>query len=429
MSSTTSELRPSSQAGEHAHTGPVLVAVGERGLHVIRAAATLAPALGDHVHVYSAVELLPIEILSNEPPLIPPALQEELRTSRQQRVRACVEEVVEHGRGWEIEVEHSDPASAIIRRARELDASLIVMGIGRHNPIDRIVGAEMTLRVIRGATCPVLAVVGDLARRPVDVVVATDFSPPCAMALEAVFPLLGDQATLHLVHVWEPSGSTEAMMVDIESRYERTLPARFTRFVSALHVPPGVEVRTEVREGKVVPQILAYAESHRADLLLAGRHGLNPLARLFVGSVTTALVRGATCSVLVTPEPTGAELDRLQRALTGTASRQTPEEWTRVLAKFVKRNEGRRTKLEIDDPAAGIQTQETGYALTGATYDHRDGSIQLMLGVPRAAAPHLTRRITGVDFLSLLADATGADLGLCIKHGEGQTVLTLAREP
>src|SRR6185369_1257121 len=98
------------------------------------------------------------------------------------------------------------------------------------------------LRVIRNASCPVLAVVGELSQRPVEVVVATDFSPPCAQALEAVFPLLGDRATLHLVHVWEPSGSTEAMMVDIEAKYERALPTRFARFVSALHVPPGVEV-------------------------------------------------------------------------------------------------------------------------------------------------------------------------------------------
>jgi hypothetical protein len=51
-----------------------------------------------------------------------------------------------------------------------------------------------------------------------------------------------------------------------------------------------------------------------------------------------------------------------------------------------------------------------------------------MLGVPRAGSPHLTRSIAGVDFLSVLADATGNDLGLCIKHGEGQTLLMLAPE-
>jgi len=63
-----------------------------------------------------------------------------------------------------------------------------------------------------------------------------------------------------------------------------------------------------------------------------------------------------------------------------------------------------------------------------ATYDRRDDRVELMLGMPRASAPHLTRTITGVDFVSLLADATGGDLGLCIKHGEGQTVLLLAPE-
>ena len=429
MSSTTSEPRPSSQAHGRAHTGPVLVAVGENGQHVIRAAATLAPALGDRVHVFSAIDLLPVEVVSSEPILIPASFEEERRASREDRVRACVDEIVDRRRGWEVEVEHGDPAASICRRARELDASLIVMGIGRHHPIDRIVGAEMTLRIIRHASCPVFAVVGELTQLPAEVVVATDFSPPCALAVEAVLPLLGDRATLHLVHVWEPSESTEPTMFEIEAAYERGLPSRFARFVSALHLPAGVAVRTEVRKGKVVPQLLAYAESQDADLVLAGRHGLNPVARLFVGSVTTALVRGATCSVLVTPEPTGAEFDRLQHELTGASARQTPAEWARVLTAFAKRNDGRRTKLEVDDPSIGAQIQENGYALMGASYDPHDGRVALMLGVPRAAAPHLTHTITGVDFLSLLADATGRDLGVCIKHGEGQTLLMLAPEP
>ena len=429
MSSTTFESHSASQARGRAYTGPVLVAVGENGLHIIRAALTLAPVLGDRVHVFSSIEPLPVEFLASEPILIPPSFEEGRRESRQERVRARVDEVVEPDRGWKVEVEHGDPAGSICRRARELDASLIVMGIGRHHPIDRIVGAETTLRVIRHAKCPVFVVVGELADRPVEVVVATDFSPPCALAIEAVLPLLGDHATLHLVHVWEPSASAEPTVFGIEQAYESALPSRFARFVAALRLPGGIAVRTEVRQGKTVPQLLAFAESHHADLLVAGRHGLNAVARFFVGSVTTALVRGATCSLLVTPEPTGAELERLQGELAGTASRQTPEEWARVLAAFVKRNDGRRTRLEVNDPSLGVQIQETGYSLMGATYDHRDGRLELMLGVPRAAAPHLTRTITGVDFLSTLADATGRELGLCIKHGEGQTVLTLAPEP
>jgi len=339
-----------------------------------------------------------------------------------------VDEIVDRGSRWPIDVGHGDPPVCIAQRARALDAPLIVMGIGRHHPIDRIIGAETTLRVIRQASCPVLAVVGELTRMPIEVVVATDFSPQCALAAEAVLPLLGEHATLHLVHVWEPSASSDQTVRDVEETYRSGLPARFARFVSALRIPSGISVRTEVREGKVVPQLIAFAESRRADLIVAGRHGLNPIARFFVGSVTTAIVRGATRSVLVTPEPTASELERLQRELTGAAPRQTSETWARVLAEFARHNEGRRTTLQVHDPSLGAQTQESGYALLGATYDHRDGHVELMLGVPRARTPHLTRSIAGVDFVSILADATGNDLGLCIKHGEGQTLLLLAPE-
>ena len=429
MSSTTVEPRPSTQGRGRTYTGPVLVAVGEDGQHVIRAALTLAPVLDERVHVYSAIEPLPVEFLANEPILIPPSFEEGRRESRQERVRAHVDEIVERRRGWKVEVEHGDPAGAIARRARELDASLIVMGVGRHQPIDRIVGAETTLRVIRHASCPVFAAVGELTQRPAQVVVATDFSPPCALAIEAALPLLGEHATLHLVHVWQPSTSADPALFDFAQAYESGLPSRFARFVSALRLPAGVAVRTEVRQGKTVPQLLAFAESHHADLIVAGRHGLNPLARLFVGSVTTALVRGTTCSVLVTPEPTGAELERLQNELAGSSSRQTPEEWARILSAFTVRNAGRRTRLEVDDPALDVQIQETGYSLMSATYDHRNGRLELRLGVPNGTAPHLTRTITGVDFLSILADATGRELGLQIRHGEGRTLLMLAPEP
>ena len=47
-----------------------------------------------------------------------------------------------------------------------------------------------------------------------------------------------------------------------------------------------------------------------------------------------------------------------------------------------------------------------------------------MLGLPLANSPHLTRSIGGVDSIAVLTSPTGADLGLRISHGEGQTLLT-----
>lgn len=409
--------------------GPVLVAVGADGSNVLHTAAALAPVLGDRLHVFSAVEPLSAEIFGGEPVILPPAFEEERRAERVQHLSARIADVAGAGHRWQMEIESGEPASEIVRRARELDASLILMGIGKHKPIDRVFAGETTLRVIRRASCPVLAVVGALAHPPREVVVATDFSPESALAAESAAALLQRGAILRLVHVWEPSHSANLELHAIERRYAESLPDRFERLAAALDVPDGVTVVFETREGKAVAQLLESAESHGADMIVAGRHGLGRVARLFIGSVTTALVRAASCAVLVTPEAGFAQLDRWQRLLTGTSVSSAPSDWPRQLAEFTERNRNRRTALEVDDPSIGAQTQEIGYALLGASYDPHDARAELMLGVPLANAPHLTRSIGNVDSVAVLTSPTGADVGLRISHGEGQTLLTFPSGP
>ena len=63
------------------------------------------------------------------------------------------------------------------------------MGIGRHRPLERLLGSETTLRAIRRASCPVLAVGPQFAAQLRNVVVAIDFSPASAKAVESVIPL------------------------------------------------------------------------------------------------------------------------------------------------------------------------------------------------------------------------------------------------
>ena len=53
------------------------------------------------------------------------------------------------------------------------------------------------------------------------------------------------------------------------------------------------------REGVVVDEILAYLDEERPDLLVMGSRGLSAGRRLFMGSVSDALVHHAPCPVLV----------------------------------------------------------------------------------------------------------------------------------
>ena len=283
-------------------TGPIVVSVGENGTHVLRAAAALAPLVQERVHVYSAVEPRPVEMADSEPIPLPTGIEESRKESRVEHLRAGLGEVRAGDHSWQLEVEHGDPVSGLLRRTSELDAALVVIGIGRHRPMDRLLGGETTLRVIRHTSCPVLAVSGDLQRRPREVVVATDFSPQSMHAARAALPLLARGATLHVVHVWQPTITDDPQVLGIEKMYARSITARLVRFVADLRTPPGVSVRTEVREGRGATQLIAYANEHRADLIVAGRRGPDAIAHAFVGSVATSLLRGSSCSVLVAPD-------------------------------------------------------------------------------------------------------------------------------
>jgi nucleotide-binding universal stress UspA family protein len=282
--------------------GPIVASVGDNGAHVLRAAAVLAPLVHERVHVYSAIEPRPVEIVDSEPIVSPTDIEESRKEARVEHLSAGVAEVRSTEHRWQLEVEHGDPVSGLLRRTNELDASLVVIGIGRHRPMDRLLGGETTLRVIRHTSCPVLAVSGELKQRPREVVVATDFSPQSMHAARTALPLLARGARLHVVHVWQPSITDDSQVVRIEKMYARSITARLVRFVADLRTPPGVSVRTEVREGRGATQLIAYANEHRADLIVAGRRGPDAIAHAFVGSVTSSLLRGATCSVLVAPE-------------------------------------------------------------------------------------------------------------------------------
>jgi hypothetical protein len=97
----------------------------------------------------------------------------------------------------------------------------------------------------------VLAVVGELDRLPREVVVATDFSAQSMHAARAALPLLARGATLHVVHVWQPTVTDDPQCSGWREMYARSITARLVRFVADLRTPPGVSVRTAVREGGV----------------------------------------------------------------------------------------------------------------------------------------------------------------------------------
>jgi nucleotide-binding universal stress UspA family protein len=64
----------------------------------------------------------------------------------------------------------------------------------------------------------------------------------------------------------------------------------------------GVDADYEILEGDVAAEILGLAESRRADLVVVGSRGRGPMKGALLGSVSSAVVRGADRPVVVVNE-------------------------------------------------------------------------------------------------------------------------------
>ena len=406
----------------HQPAGPMLVGVGAtNGESVLRVARALTSISPKGVLAVSAVEPLPVVLFAGEMGVVPVELEREREAAQLAHLTERVHAVTDADPAWKSSVLLGDPSRAITDLARTSNAPLIIIGLGRHRPIDRLLGVETALRTVRQSPCPVLCVAHGSSAPMNEVVIATDFSARSARAAEAVIPLLAEGAVVHVLHVWERGERPTS----IDDRYANALPERFRRFTESLALPSHVEITHSTRDGRPAEQIIAYADRVHADLIVAGRHGRGMLASMLAGSVTSALLRGAQRSVLVTPEPSFGDVDRLSRLLTGMSESSDPTEWPVQLEAFTRRNRGRATVVEEDDHRLGAHVLERGYLLLGASYDPHDHRVELMLGGDRPDEAYVTRNIADVDFLTVATDPAGRDVGLSVQHGRGQTLLTL----
>ena len=409
---------------------PIIVAVGEGGgVSALRMGRAIAARDASDIVVVSVVEPPPSHAFEPLRALPVPWTIEQQLTDRRQSVHGRL-----HRLGWAaetyreptIEVSYGDTASEIADLARERGARFIVMGIGPHSIGRRLLATGTAWAASRRAPCPVLAVSERAHDLPRIAVVGTDFSPESIHALLEALPLLADGAVLHLVHAWTrvEAASTIDELTALNDAYAASLPERFDLLTSALECGRALVFNCIAREGRPAEVVLDVAKERGADLIVAGTHGYGMLERWLLGSTSTALLRGAECSVLLAPEPPVAERTRLLRHMTGTSIVRESEEWDDELQAFVRRNHDRRTTLEIDDRNIGAQVQEFGYALVGATYDPHDHRIALMFGGGAPGRAHLTRSLGNVRSVAVASGSRDEDRALCIECDDGCALLT-----
>ncbi|HEY0972819.1 MAG TPA: universal stress protein [Gemmatimonadales bacterium] len=404
--------------------GPLLVATtGANATAIITAARLLAGRLGGAPEVVAVREPVPIYLpgMGMEPIL--PAVDAEQRRRLMDGVTDALGSAYDGDPSWSVDVVDGTPARTIARLARERGSRLIVMGIGRHAPIDRVFGSETALQTIRVADRPVLAVAPGFVELPRHAVVAIDFSPASVRAAEEALSILAEGGKLSLVYVRPRDTDLVRLGSEILNWYDgERVTGLFDRLVASLQVPSSVTLERAVLTGEPADQVLGYADREGADLVATGSSGLGFFDRLIVGSVATRILRRSTVSLLVVPRPSAAEAERIERRLSGTIESSTAARWPDLVEAFSERNIGRPTQLEIDDPSLGAQLQEVGHTLLGVAYDRRHDRLEIMLGAP-AGGGRLTHSIGDVTSVGVLSGPHERDLALQARHGQGQTIL------
>jgi len=140
------------------------------------------------------------------------------------------------------------------------------------------------------------------------VLVATDGSEASLAAVRTAVDLtasLGPDARLHVAAVIDYAGVPGVLAKQPPEAPDLLAEEAEGALVSAMAAvaEAGLDAQQHLLRGEVVEALLDRAAEVGADILVAGFHGRNRLARLVMGSVVGHLVRSTTLPVVVVRSP------------------------------------------------------------------------------------------------------------------------------
>jgi nucleotide-binding universal stress UspA family protein len=189
------------------------------------------------------------------------------------------------------------PWKAIVQRAKDVQAELIVLG--PHEPVagDRFLGATAD-RVVRFAEAPILIVRRGRRFAAACIVLAIDGSPATSAAWQEAIWWTAEvgRTTSCQLHIVTVSSNWTDAMGDQELIDGAISDAR-ARLGSSQ-----VSVTGELLHGDdAASEIISYGNRIGADLLIIGSSGHGNIDRVITGSTTSSVALRSSCPVLVVP--------------------------------------------------------------------------------------------------------------------------------
>ncbi|HEU5106531.1 MAG TPA: universal stress protein [Solirubrobacterales bacterium] len=252
-----------------------------------------------------AAEVLVVSVLPYGPLPIP---YEILAEEEAERAQPLFDQARERLGGLEVETRAfggGTPAGVINDLAEREGIETIVVGSPHRGAVGRTLIGSVADGLLHGAPCEVLTAPRGYAAEPREpfrtIAVAYDDTSEAKAALARAEAIaLACRATIVVYTVAAPisvvpgaAGYTPAIQPEAGPIVTRAVKGVDERLAATGRVLSGVPG----------PALATACEEDGADLLVAGSRGYGPLARVFLGSVSTQLMHKAPCPVAVVPRP------------------------------------------------------------------------------------------------------------------------------
>ena len=287
-----------------------------------------ALALGKLIADASGAQLVVAGVFRFDPLWGPTAAFREAEADYARRIERAAESVSAEAEA----IPSSSPARGLHELAEEIDADLIVVGSAHHGRLGQILAGSVGMSLLHCSPCSVAIAPRGYSerrdRRLTEVMVGFDGSQQARIALDHGVALArASGALLRIVAIAEApvigygkGGGTSQGWYELKEAIEEMMRRRLAEAVES--VADGVPVESALISGEPAS---ALAEIATADggLLLLGSRAYGPLLRVLLGSVSAALVRSASCPLVIHPcpvrdEPRGGEPAQAGSARSGS---------------------------------------------------------------------------------------------------------------
>jgi nucleotide-binding universal stress UspA family protein len=240
-------------------------------------------------------------------------LEEKLRADHAPKLERQAQRVRDAGVAATWRLEFGVPYLEIERIAREEAAEAVILGSHGSSWIKEIWLGSIADAILRHLTLPALVIkVNRLLEIPRErcadfcgslfgkVLLATDFSPATAGAVDFARELARQGAEVRLVHVQEHSRIFPHLASRLDE-FNREDTRRLEGLAEELRRLGATEVSLEVRTDHPVKGLLAAIREWQPRFVLVGRHGRGGVATRLIGSTSHDVARESPAPVLVVP--------------------------------------------------------------------------------------------------------------------------------